>query len=450
MTYVHQNVFVAGASDVSDESRLAISVVRRVSDIIDEPMQVFLKPYSWQQEKPLGPMEVRPQEIFNRRLRDSHVLILIIGERYGQGNTEEEANLAVDLAKKSLEKKNAAIPQILAFFRKLHPIEDVGPERQKVVELRRRLIEDAKVFPCVYGSLDEFRDELTHALYRNIIRFRHSTFKHRCLSSFWRTGRAEGKDSMVAIVYPAADTPINPAMYWHERLLPHVVFEDFKAMQKIEKTLRLIGVRPFRFYNVTDTPEDLMHHNKVWLCLPRNQEAQNALIAHSDECFFEIHAGRGKKCAHIRWGAPNAETHTIIESPLAQYLEMQRPCNDKNAPCSWTRNHRDIVGRDYAVLARFPYRSNFPTPDGPLWEYFIAGIRGLGTWGTGWFIDRRYDHFHDIDPEDNIQMLLEVTYKNGRIKDVINVSGKEQEYFTKENDPDTIEKRIMELGKNRM
>ena len=392
MPYSYQNVFVAGASDIFQESQIAISVIRTVSDVIYEPMQVFLKPYSWQQEKPFGIIDSRPQDVFNRQLKDSHIVILIIGEKYGQGNTEEEANLAVDLAKRSIKITNIAKPQILAFFRKLTPTQDMGPERTKVESLRQRLIKDIQVFPFEYSSKDEFKNALTHSLYRNIIRFRHSTYKHRCLKSFWRSGRPEGKEPEFSIVYPAVDTPVPEACYWMGRLLPHVVFEDLKAMQKIEKTLRLVGIRPFRFYNITDIPENLNNHNRVWLCLPRNKEAQIALKKHEDTCRFKINYGDRGKLIQILWGAPNARTYTVVTSPLKAYLEMQRPCDDEKAEMPWTRNHRNIVGRDYAILARFPCKNSFPTPDGPIWEYFIAGIRGLGTWGAGWFIDRRYDH----------------------------------------------------------
>jgi hypothetical protein len=35
----------------------------------------------------------------------------------------------------------------------------------------------------------------------------------------------------------------------------------------------------------------------------------------------------------------------------------------------------------------------------PYYHFFIAGIRGLGTWGAGWFIDRRADDLFAIASE---------------------------------------------------
>ena len=57
-------------------------------------------------------------------------------------------------------------------------------------------------------------------------------------------------------------------------------------------------------------------------------------------------------------------------------------------------------------------------------NYFIAGLHGLGNWGAAWYIDRKYsdlDQFTD-NQYDNIQILLEVTYQDGRISDVRSIS----------------------------
>lgn len=84
--------------------------------------------------------------------------------------------------------------------------------------------------------------------------------------------------------------------------------------------------------------------------------------------------------------------------------------------------------------------------EGTLKDYFIAGIRGLGTWGAAWFIDRRYDAFKLYqDSEDaNIQLLLEVTYKDERIFEVRDVSEESEGYFKKQNSLREIKRIITE------
>lgn len=86
--------------------------------------------------------------------------------------------------------------------------------------------------------------------------------------------------------------------------------------------------------------------------------------------------------------------------------------------------------------------------EGTLKDYFLAGIRGLGTWGAGWFIDRRYNVFEQYAQHEDatIQLLLEVTYRNDRILDVRNVSDAPESYFSKEYNLRTIRQYIKGMG----
>ena len=78
-------------------------------------------------------------------------------------------------------------------------------------------------------------------------------------------------------------------------------------------------------------------------------------------------------------------------------------------------------------------------------EFFICGIHGLGTWGATHYLDRRFMDFN-FGPNDNIQMLLEITYENGHIVDFKNVSEKGKTYFESACSETTI-RRIIEESK---
>lgn len=82
--------------------------------------------------------------------------------------------------------------------------------------------------------------------------------------------------------------------------------------------------------------------------------------------------------------------------------------------------------------------------EGTLKDFFFAGIRGLGTWGGGWFLDRRYDALRGPCEKENadVQFLLEVTYKDEQVLDVRDVSGEPEGYFQNENNIRTIRTRI--------
>jgi hypothetical protein len=65
--------------------------------------------------------------------------------------------------------------------------------------------------------------------------------------------------------------PVNPETIWYNRLIPQVLFEDTKALAKIEKTLRIIGLHGFGFYPVDHPPSEIKFMNRVWVCQARNQ-----------------------------------------------------------------------------------------------------------------------------------------------------------------------------------
>jgi hypothetical protein len=185
--------------------------------------------------------------------------------------------------------------------------------------------------------------------------------------------------------------------------------------------------------------------NRVWLCLPRNISGMHQLRLYEQESRFKFDPRRPDAQSKIWWRASSSPSEYIqVKSPLAEYLHQQR---SQNPGGPWSPEHASIIAKDYAVLARFTdRRGRTPTIEGSLKDYFLAGIRGLGTWGAGWFIDRRYNSFLPFEhqEDDPIQMLLEVTYIDEQIHDVCDVSDKPQSYFENESNPDTIRRCIQQ------
>jgi hypothetical protein len=238
----------------------------------------------------------------------------------------------------------------------------------------------------------------------------------------------------------------DPDEWWYDRLVPYMVFEDFKALQKIEKTLRIVGYRDCQFRSVTNLPDDIQDINRLWLCLPRSIKAQKQLLLYSERARFSFAttAINNFNSRSIQWGT-NKESAISVLSPLSQYLKLQR---GEMPGGPWKLAHGKIIAKDYAILARFTdnREDRKSMVHGTLKDYFLAGIRGLGTWGGGWFLDRCY-HALEVpckEPDADIQLLLEVTYLNESIHSVNDVSNKPQEYFQNENDPVTIHRHIEE------
>lgn len=451
--YRRLKVFLSFARDVEEESRIAEDVIRKVNESVKDTLGLMLEAITWRMLPPLAPPPPDSiQSVISERVRDCNIFILVLFKRYGsieagqvKSNLEREVEIAID----KLESEKRIM--FLSYFRTLPESDDPGSQEQKVRDLRLRL--QAKgIWYYEYADPSEFRDRLTHDLYRTLFNFRYSALKHEAIKNLWQLGEPDRSTyPKLAVVYPPVDRKYlreqSPDNIWLERLVPHIVFEDFKVFQKIEKTLRLINFREFRFYTTGDMPADIAYMNRVWLCWPRNEKAVKQLEHYSspnaDTARFKFVPSQSPADAKILWRySSSSDSNVVVRSPLAKYLQIQRGSMSGG---NWTPEKGRIIAKDFAILARFSDDRNSHTA-GPvsLKDYFIGGIRGLGTWGVGWFIDRKYDIFKKYQPDESIQLLLEVTYQDGRILDVRDVSDESEAYFRRENSIPHIRKVIKE------
>lgn len=154
--------------------------------------------------------------------------------------------------------------------------------------------------------------------------------------------------------------------------------------------------------------------------------------------------GKGHEELCLLWRQPNG-SELVIRSPLAKYLRFsRRPAG----PTQWHPLYGYTLARDYAVFARLRISPGNPRHSGESYfHYFIGGIRGLGTWGAGWFIDHRSTALADLvkenRPDDDIELLLEVTYQDYKIKDAVVVSEMPKEYFKTRHSDAFIKSEVM-------
>lgn len=448
-TYETLRVFISSPSDVKAERGLTDRVIEKINETC-KPLGLLLEAETWEKLPPITPKpsEETIQEAINKQLSRCNVFILILYRRYGtvekgykKSNTERE----IDIAIKMLEEKKRLM--FLSYFRKLPKNVDPGAQEKRVVTLRKRLTAKG-IFYSDYSDTNDFKDKLTHDIYKTIIRFRGATRKHEALQTFWELGAtAQINSPELAVVYPSIDRTFmrqdRPDDFWLRRLVPNVVFEDFKAMEKVEKTLRLIGFRNFNFYATSDMPADISDMNRVWLCLPRNIPGLKQLLKYDTKSKFRFVPRTENRKVKIYWRASiRNRDYITIESPLSLYLTEQRGTMPGG---EWKPEMKRIIAKDFAILARFSDTDREGlVEDTMLKDYFIAGIRGLGTWGAAWFIDRRYDTFRKYKPMSDkpIQLLLEVTYIDGSILEVSDVSEQPESYFREQNCMSTVKKII--------
>lgn len=439
------NAFISSPGDVNAERQFAEEAIRSINRTCSEILKSRIETKRWEHQVPETPFlpEEKIQDAINKEVEKSHFFVLILNKRYGsieEGHSKSNTERELETILKRFETHPEI--KILAYFRELPENNDKGEQEKGVIELRKKL-STLGIRYKTYRTTEEFKEAFTHDMYSVLLRISLSPFKQTALQRFWQVGESDKPTyPRLAIFFP----PVSRAFmdtkhdenFWQYKLLPNVYYEDYKAIHKIKKTLALIGFSDFRTFFNTDLPHDHNFMNRVWVCFPRSQAAMESLKAYSDIARFEF-GYRKASDNKLKWTTDNGE-NIDIKSPFSSYLKEQRTKGEKR---DWHSSLNKIYCKDYAVIARFKNRkSSEHTISGLLHDYYFAGIRGLGTWGAAWYIDRSFKKLLDFEPEDDVQLLLEVTYRDGSISSVENVSSKPASYFKEQSRIGTIRKEI--------
>jgi hypothetical protein len=442
-------VFIGSPGDVSPEREHCENAVHALAPKLASVFGVTLVPLRWEQFAPVSSADAsHPQTDILRRIEPYSIFIGILWRRYGTPvDTNGDSGTEKEFAH-ALENRDRIA--VLAYFRDqarkdwCNATEAELKQADKVVGLRDRLHEQ-RVWTGTYRNEKDFSKRITADLVEAALKMilAPEPLKLRHYLKFFRFGEAYRLGAQpIFIVYPSltreatgVENGVN--LDWQSRLLPRVVFEDAKALQDVEEVMRVLG-RKYRTVTIGSPELNLAEPgDRVWICIPRNpmaNEVLDKLRSDGRDVHFRFNRQRfddnGQNELFIRWKYPSGK-ELIIRSPLTKYLRFsKRPIG----PSEWKPLNGYTLARDYAVFARFKV-----IPDNPLHEkesyyhYFIGGVRGLGTWGAGWFIDHQAKELpkaiNPNSPSDDVQILLEVTYRDYRIKGVRNVSNETQEFF---------------------
>lgn len=441
-------VFIASPGDVKEERGIVVSAIADLNTKLGRLYDIVLQAVQWEDFASLTPRHkgglIQPQ--LNPWVCASPIFVGILHKRYGNissttgevSGTEEEFNVALE-HRESLT--------ILSYFRELTDSDLGAVQTQKVLELRNRLREK-NVVAKSYAEPTDFARIIALDLMETVI-LGMPDWQHREeFRQFFRMGISTKQDNPhVMICYPPIHKhdPHGPqgSYNWHKRLLPNVVFEDMKAVQKLEACMRRIGIREVKALTTHAHEVHDPAYNKIWLCLPRNAKAKERMASYRERSRFELIAEQGDQY-YIRWKGQDG-TLSTVRSPLAAYLR-ERGEVAREAP--WSNKYGEIVARDFAVVARFAYTGGAQgraQPKHPFWEYFLFGIRGLGTWGAAWFIENKASELAAAvrsQGDEDVQTLLQVTFSRHRIVEVLDVSNKPQWYFDDQNSEATVRDMI--------
>ena len=461
------DVFIASPSDVQAERDHAERAISLISQKTRGLLDMVLHQVSWKNFLPCQARgnEKRVQDRFTPLVRKCAIFIGILGERYGTvidesrgiSGTEEEFNEAIAFRDHM---------EILTYFRtipqKVPSTSGVVSQLTKLQALQSRL-KSEDLLCHEYSTANEFRERVLLDLFEAVLRIRTEAERREQYASFFRFGISRNRaNPSVMIAYPPIHKHIQKAVLdvgpsksvksrkqkynWQVRLLPNVVYEDVKCIEKIEAAVRLTGVQDISAVTI-DHPKLISGSgNKIWLCLPRNDMAARRLAQLGSRAWFAFERSPQEDRPHIVW-RPGGNENIKIHSPMRRYLEIQgRPRRS-----SWKPEFGVIVARDYAVIGRFSWPdSTGETRNEPYYHYFIAGIRGLGTWGAGWYVELKASELQQLARNAekigvDAQVLLEITYSNFRIASVRDVSCMAQAYFDSQLSERTIEAIIEEF-----
>jgi hypothetical protein len=144
-------IFIASPSDVGEERDAAERVILRLAGEAAR-QRVLLQPVRW--EKDALPGAGRPQELINKILRRSELIVVVFGGRLGSASTvdgaetgaQEEFRLGMDLV------RTGRTDDVFPYFKKIPPGAPLSPE---VASFREGLARSKRVFLWDYTSVDE-------------------------------------------------------------------------------------------------------------------------------------------------------------------------------------------------------------------------------------------------------------------------------------------------------
>jgi hypothetical protein len=439
-------VFIGSPGDVREERRHAETAVHELSTRLVDMLDVVLQPVSWPHFAPAAGKAGTPaQDSITTRVAKARIFVGILFTRWGTvtGPGRKESGTEAEFREALLHPDDI---EMLTYFR--NPDMAKGPvDPAQFAQLNRlkKNLGEAGLFHQPYARPSDFRARFCYDLIAAVLGILSDMRRRQALQSFFLHGtHPRRREPEFLIGYPAVDKH-HPAarsavVDWQERLVPNVVYEDVKAIQKIEEALRHSGIVDVGAVTV-DSPALREPGNRVWLCLPRSELATARLRALGPVARFEFGV-TPSGARYLKWRPRGAAKAFRIASPLGTYLREQRPGGQQE----WQRKFGQIIAKDFAVIARHPLPdSEFTALGGPYYQYFVAGIRGLGTWGAGWFIRHRPDALAaaaESADDGEVTILLEVTFSNFRITNAVDVSHQPATFFEKENRISTVRKNI--------
>lgn len=210
--------------------------------------------------------------------------------------------------------------------------------------------------------------------------------------------------------------PTRPADEKENRPFRQVSMEDMLAMNYVGRALSLGGwddeTTDYRVEELFAPQRHNPHrkvddadHNIVSICMSRANTITGCALDELRrrkllDCeFLERKTPEGNAAWALRWD------DVVLQSPT---FEQEAELLKKKV------QFREGMLQDYALIVKAP--NPWSREGGKI--LIVAGVRGIGTWGAGWFIRERARFIYDRFGHGNFAQVVKVTYDNWRIADV--------------------------------
>lgn len=447
------NIFIASPSELLELRDSADKIISYLSRLVKDQFGLSLSVLRWENNSPNGDYI---QSNIYKKLKKSDLFIMIIGRTLGNVNPE----IKDDCYQSSTVREYRIVqevrdfghingPEIFSYFEAIKDkrlLKDPGPQLSKVLEFKKE-VSDEITYRIYESNIDfgcQLRDDLLRWLLKQL---KNSDSKKLYLKDIFELACPGNKSTPKSlIIHPQIDSrPADP-----KRLLPYMALEDFQAIDKITKCINIAEYDVSSKVSVNFNSEFEREKNKFFVCLRRNYPAQECLKKTKNLRFNVDFSNYDRDYnsdseRSLYWKSIEGEDIHVI-SPQGTYLSLQRDEDDS----SWESNYGMCSAVDFGVFAKFDNPESLIDPYlKGLKNFFVFGLRGLGTWGAAWYLDYRYRQLHqDMDPQDGtIQVLLKITYSNNQIHSVEDVSQENQDFFDKENNLEYIKMNIQALSK---
>jgi len=164
-------VFLASPEDLKEEREIANTVVERLNELLERPLDVHIDLLEWEDTLPgYG----RPQEIINKDVDVCDLFVGLLWRWWGEPTGKYTSGFEEEFCRARERARTTGKPDIWLFFKDIDPQlpEDTGPQLTKVLQFRAEQQQAKELLFKQFKEPDDWEDLFFNCLHRYVFDFR--------------------------------------------------------------------------------------------------------------------------------------------------------------------------------------------------------------------------------------------------------------------------------------